>query len=130
MYKRQYEKNAEHQVHSLVHDKIAFDAVVTPMDFLSIPAIGVLADHGLRVPCDVAVVGFDDYHLCQGIRPQLTTVHCDGVAMGRRAGEIMLDVLEDKTNPAIRKHREPATLVVRESCGCKLVKQSEKGDAL
>jgi len=113
-----YESDAEALVEELLARGASFDAIVTPMDYVGIPAIGALQDHGIRVPQDVSVTGFDDFHLCAGIRPRLTTVRCDGVEMGRKAAQMMLGVLEEKDNPAIRKFAIPTSLVVRESCGC------------
>ncbi len=114
-----YERDAEIAVNELLARGANFDAVCASMDYTAIPVMSALADHGIRVPQDVSVTGFDDYHLCTGVRPRVTTVHCDGVAMGRKAGEIMLDVLTHPKDQTIRKHVIPTSLVIRESCGCR-----------
>ena len=51
-----------------------FTAVFAANDLSAIGALAALEEHGLRVPHDVSVVGFDDIHLSSYIRPRLTTV--------------------------------------------------------
>ncbi len=113
-----YENNAQVGVEELLGRGVPFDAICSPMDYVAIPAMGVLQDRGIRVPEEVSVVGFDDFHLCAGVRPQLTTVRCDGAAMGRKAAEMMLEVCENKEDQSVRSFRLPVSLVVRQSCGC------------
>lgn len=115
-----YERDAEIAVNELLARGVEFDAVCAPMDYAAIPTMSALKDHEIRVPEDVSVTGFDDYHLCNGVRPRLTTVHCDGVAMGRKAGQIMLDILANPKDKTIRKSVIPTSLVIRESCGCRI----------
>jgi DNA-binding LacI/PurR family transcriptional regulator len=110
-----YEENAAIAVKQLVSSGETFDAVVCPADYIAIPVLSELQDYGIKVPGDVSVIGFDDHHLCGSIRPRLTTVHCDGVEMGRRAAKMMLEAADQP----IRSEVLPASLVVRQSCGCK-----------
>ena len=44
-------------------------------DYYAAEAMGYLYDHGLRVPEDISVTGFDDNILARMVRPRLTTVH-------------------------------------------------------
>jgi LacI family gluconate utilization system Gnt-I transcriptional repressor len=56
-------------------------------------AQGVLAEaqsRGLRVPDDLAVVGFGDADFAAHLVPGLTTVHVDGAGIGRRAANLLL----------------------------------------
>ena len=53
-----------------------------------------LAEHGMRVPDDVAVVSFDGSELATWLRPRLASVALPFAAMGRRAVEILLDESE------------------------------------
>ena len=47
--------------------------------------------YGLRIPEDIAVVGFDDVPLASYCTPPLTTVRVPAVEMGRRAGELLFE---------------------------------------
>jgi LacI family transcriptional regulator len=62
-------------------------AVVCYNDLTAVGAIRVIRDHGLSVPGDMSVVGFDDIDLARLVDPPLTTVGQDTEAMGRWAVE-------------------------------------------
>lgn len=59
------------------------DGIAAASDVIAMTTLGVLADHGIAVPGDVAVVGFDDLPLAGWTVPRLTTVHRD-IAGGAR----------------------------------------------
>ncbi|GAA2343828.1 LacI family DNA-binding transcriptional regulator [Saccharopolyspora halophila] len=94
-----------------------FDAVFAFNDTLALGAMRSLADHGLRVPEDLAVVGFDDIEEGRYSTPRLTTVSPDKtgiaeLALERLAGRLSGDLTaEPGFVPAA--HR----LEVRESSG-------------
>ena len=48
---------------------------------------------GLRIPEDLAVVGYDDSRVCSAVEPELTSVHIYRHEMGRQAAELMLQIL-------------------------------------
>ncbi|WP_432514500.1 LacI family DNA-binding transcriptional regulator [Kineococcus sp. SYSU DK001] len=73
-----------------------------------------LRDAGRRVPEDVAVVGFDDWDvIALASRPPLTTVNLGLEALGRRAGELLLDAVAGSPSPGTTTM--PTRLVVRQS---------------
>jgi len=82
-------------------------------------AAGVLAgarEAGLRVPDDLAVIGFDDISLASLIQPSLTTVRQNMTAIGAATADGLLRMVEDADAPP--PHQFVATeLVVRGSCG-------------
>ena len=49
---------------------------------------------GLRIPEDIAIVGYDDSENSRLVEPELTTVHIDKVAMGRIAAERLIAQIE------------------------------------
>ena len=68
---------------------IAFDAVFAASDLIAIGAIRALEEAGLRVPDDVAVIGFDDIPAAALAHPPLTTIAQDYA----HAGEVLVDTL-------------------------------------
>jgi GntR family transcriptional regulator of arabinose operon len=73
---------------------------------------------GLRIPDDLAVVGFDDLSFAAHLHPPLTTVAQPRKEIGSRAALLLIDRIEGDKEPA--KHIVlPSTLVVRESCGAR-----------
>jgi LacI family transcriptional regulator len=93
------------------------DAIACGNDQMAIGAIRELHTAGIRVPEDIAVVGFDDMHLGALLTPPLTTVHQPMRRLGERSCSMLLERIADPALPH-RAERLPTTLVVRESCGC------------
>ena len=93
------------------------DAIVCANDQMAIGAIRELRVAGVRVPADIAVVGFDDMHAGALLTPPLTTVRQPMRLLGERACARLLQRI---AQPALPRHVErlPAELVIRESCGC------------
>ena len=73
----------------LLDRDIGFDAIFAASDMIALGALRALAEAGLRVPEDVAVVGFDDIPAAGLSHPPLTTIAQDY----RRAGEMLVDTL-------------------------------------
>ncbi len=59
-------------------------------DLMAVGAMRALRSAGLRVPEDVAVVGFDDSPVCRHTEPELTTVRQPVVEMGRVMADLLL----------------------------------------
>lgn len=82
-------------------------------------ALGVLRgmhEAGLRVPEDLALIGFDDIPTARYAAPSLTTIRAPTLELGRRAVDTLLEASAASGSPA---HQTLETrLVRRESCGC------------
>ncbi|WP_369056018.1 LacI family DNA-binding transcriptional regulator [Kineococcus terrestris] len=90
------------------------DAVTCGSDQIARGVCDGLRDAGRRVPEDVAVTGFDDWDvIALASRPPLTTVALGLEALGRRAGELLLDAVAG--HPVRGTTTTPTRLVVRES---------------
>jgi LacI family transcriptional regulator len=70
-----------------------FDGAVAASDLLAVGFMQVLLRHGIRVPEDVAVTGYDNNHFASETALPVSTVAQPGHAMGRRAAELLLDEL-------------------------------------
>jgi LacI family transcriptional regulator len=93
------------------------DAVVCANDQMAIGVLRAFAVGGVRVPEDLAVVGFDDIALGSLYDPTLTTVHQPMRMLGEHACARLLDRIAD---PALSPTVDllPTELVLRSSCGC------------
>jgi LacI family transcriptional regulator len=89
------------------------EAIFCANDQMAIGFFHVLQESGLRVPQDVALVGFDDIPIARYLQPPLTTVHISRTDWGARAAAGLIDYL-DRGIP-FPAGRVPAQLVVRES---------------
>jgi signal transduction histidine kinase len=92
------------------------EAVVAANDNMALGAQNALQTRGLRVPYDVAVVGFDDENAATDCNPPLTTVRQPVYEQARRSVELLLALLEGEKVP--EQVLLPTKLVVRQSCGC------------
>jgi DNA-binding LacI/PurR family transcriptional regulator len=72
-------------VHRLLETGLPFDALFCFNDLLALGALAALRQHGVRVPEDVAVAGFDDIDECAYSFPTLTTVSPDKAQLALRA---------------------------------------------
>lgn len=90
-----------------------FTALFAAADVMAIGAIRALRDHGLRVPEDVSVVGFDGLPLGDFLVPQLSTVAQSVRLMAQRSVEILLSYLDE--GGTAQHETVPFTICQRES---------------
>jgi len=72
-----------------------------------------LREHGIAVPRDIGVVGFDDIPFAGMANPRLTTVAQPSAELGRRAAAMLLTAIRTGTMP--RSIQLPVRLMIRES---------------
>ncbi|MEV7694520.1 LacI family DNA-binding transcriptional regulator [Microbacterium sp. NPDC089189] len=89
------------------------DAVFAASDLMARGAIDVLLAAGLRVPEDVAVIGFDDSSVATKGSPMLTTMRQPSFAQGERMAQVLLELLDGGDPP--RATVMPTQLILRES---------------
>ncbi len=117
------------------------DAIFVGNDQMAYGLLSTAEQYGVRIPEDIAVVGFDDIPISAHMNPPLTTVRQPFIEMGRRAIELLLSLIDPLTaeeqvgngaRPLPALNRLPAKegeedepirieldtrLIVRESCG-------------
>lgn len=114
-----FERDVAYQVmdHFLGNgNRVAFDAVFTGDDDAAIGVLKALHQHRLKVPDDVAVIGFDDLGFAPFLNPPLTTVRAPTESVGRIAAERLFDMLENQTSDEVVIL--PTEIIFRRSCGC------------
>jgi DNA-binding LacI/PurR family transcriptional regulator len=82
-------------------------------DFIAAGACDALLARKIRVPGDVAVVGFDDTPIAAAHRPSLTSVRQDGVIAGQSLGKAIVNLVEGTSSPIAMPL--PVELIIRES---------------
>ena len=92
------------------------DAVFAASDIMALGAIRAGREAGLRVPDDLAVVGFDDLPIATVSGIQLTTFRQPVVQFGAKAVEVLIDLIENGIDPP-RHIILDTELVIRDSCG-------------
>jgi len=100
-------------------------AFMIASDPMAIGAIRAFTEAGIRVPEDVAVVGFDDVDVAAFVTPPLTTVHVPTEIMGCTALNILVDGVGRHSLPM--QVTLPTELKIRESCGVKLASLVQGG---
>lgn len=89
-------------------------AVMVGSDQVAFGALAAVRDAGLRVPDDVAVVGFDDVPMAADVTPPLTTVHLPAQLMGRTAAQMVMRLI-DEEEITVRTVLLDTHLVIRHS---------------
>lgn len=91
-------------------------AVFAANDATAIGCIQTLRAHGLGIPEQVAVVGFDDVEISSLMHPRLTTLRVFKEELGRQAVDTIVAMIHNGDSVVVTKHL-PVELIVRESSG-------------
>ncbi|MEZ4668217.1 MAG: LacI family DNA-binding transcriptional regulator [Anaerolineae bacterium] len=91
-------------------------AIVVANDQMAFGAIRAIQEKGLRVPEDIAVVGYDDDEVAKVCTPTITTVSLPLFKMGQVAAGNLLNQLTKAAAPEAETHIK-SELIIRQSCG-------------
>lgn len=91
------------------------DAVFCTNDFLALQILQGFKQRGFKVPKDVSVMGFDNMELAEFANPPLTTIDTDKLAMGQRAAELALRLMQKDVTSSIDSCVLPVQLIERAS---------------
>jgi DNA-binding LacI/PurR family transcriptional regulator len=106
--------HASEAINDLLQQNVSFDGAVCCSDLIALSAISALTESGLRIPEDVAVVGYDDIALASYSSPSLTTVRQNIVQGGRiLVQKLMAQINGDTVTDSVLK----TELIVRRSSG-------------
>ncbi len=95
------------------------EAIFAANDAMAIGCMRFLKEKGIKIPDEVAIVGFDDIEACIHIEPRLTTIRVDKEELGIMAIRRLVEMI-NSPEIGISRTYVPVELVVRESCGAKL----------
>jgi LacI family transcriptional regulator len=95
-------------------------AVFTSNTLATRYVLGSLASMGMKIPADLALVGFDDFELAELTSPSLTVVRQPAKEMGRVAADLLIDrIVRGELPQTGSRIVLPVDIVLRRSCGCK-----------
>lgn len=97
------------------------DAIFAASDIMAIGAIRAAREAGLKIPEDIAFIGFDDLPIATLSDIKLTTIRQPVAQFGSKAVEILMDMIENGIYPPRHIILE-TELMIRESCGTTLEK--------
>jgi LacI family transcriptional regulator len=101
-----------------------FTAIFCYNDATAFGALKALAEKGVRVPEDIAIVGYDDVQMASLFKPALTTVRQPIHEVGEALAKLLIDTIEAGSNGVREVPPKNISfkmqLIVRESCGSQL----------
>jgi LacI family transcriptional regulator len=86
-------------MNSLLQGAVLPTAVFVASDVVAFGAMAAIQEHKLKIPDDIAVIGFDDVPLSRFFYPPLTTIHLPAAELGRKAGELLFDLILHQVEP-------------------------------
>ena len=104
---------------SLCERKDRPDAIFAANDMMALGCLFALTEHGLRVPDDIALAGFDDIPIARFVTPPLTTVRVRIAELGRLAFERLSALIESGGDAPHTTEQLACELVVRQSTGAR-----------
>ncbi len=99
-------------------------ALFTLNNVTTAQVLSMLQRENIRIPCEVAIIGFDDFELAPLLAVPLTAVRQPAAELGRSATRLVLDWVSSLSTD-LRSARArvvlPTELVIRRSCGCEAI---------
>jgi LacI family transcriptional regulator len=112
---------ARRAVDLLVRSKDRPTAIVSGTNQMTVDILRALRIHGLRVPEDIALVGYDDFDFADVLQPRMTVIAQPITAIADSAVKLLIRRITGKTSNSSRESiRIAPTFVHRDSCGCDL----------
>ena len=99
----------------LSDNKIDFSGIFCFSDYLAMGTIRAIREKGLRIPADIAVVGYDDIEMASLLEIPLTTVHTPRYRLGKTAVNILMEHLSKEKNEIPQQLTVKPSLIVRNS---------------
>jgi DNA-binding LacI/PurR family transcriptional regulator len=91
------------------------DAIFTGNNLITLGALETIHKKKLAIPKDIAIIGFDDMYWSNSLNPPLTAVRQPAYEIGKRAGELLIQRINDPKRSCIQMILN-AELMVRSSC--------------
>ena len=107
-------------VQSLLNSRYRPEALFATNNFCAVQVIQALHTLGMRIPKDIALIGFDDLDFYPLMQPPITALRQPLAEIGRTAAQLLLDRVHGSGPSLYARVTLPVDLIVRRSCGCTL----------
>jgi LacI family transcriptional regulator len=104
-------------VQALGNEVRDIDGIVFANDDMAFGGLESLSDQGIKVPEDIAIVGFDDFGLSRLTTPGITTISVPAEELARVATTRLFEIL-DGVGDGPSHQQLPVSMTLRRSCGC------------
>ena len=109
-------EHCDEKINELLENK-SVDAILAVNELFAVTAIKLAMSKGIKIPEDLSVVAFTDGIISKYSTPTITTISQNGIKMGRKAAEILINrlELEDEDDEHYRTEIIETNLIIRES---------------
>lgn len=109
-----FEESGYHAMKQILDAETLPRAIFAASDLLAVGAMKAIAEHGLKVPQDIAIIGCDDIEACKYTQPKLSTMRQNKEKIGILSGLMLYDLINNQSNTS--SFVVEPELVIRESC--------------
>ncbi|MDD5599806.1 MAG: GntR family transcriptional regulator [Victivallaceae bacterium] len=102
-------------IDALLQNRRRPSAVFAINDGIAAEFILQLSERKVRIPEEISIIGFDNNDVCRFLTPQLTTIRQPAYEMGRRAAEIVLNLIDNKNSSELLEVSLKPELIIRNS---------------
>ena len=109
-------EHCDEKINELLENQ-SIDAILAVNELFAVTAIKLAMSKGIKIPEDLSVVAFTDGIISKYSTPTITTISQNGIKMGRKAAEILINrlELEDEDDEHYRTEIIETNLIIRES---------------
>lgn len=109
-------ESGERAANLILNQKKKPEVIFAANDMMAIGCYNAASKLGLKIPDDVAIIGFDDVLISQYVNPPLTTIKVDTEAIGKTAAEKLIQKMTEKEKSKPQTIKISTELVIRNSC--------------
>ncbi len=103
-------------IQKLLQNKVKPDAIFCANDTTALSVIIYLKENGIKVPDDIAIVGFSNEPFSEVVTPSISTVKQPGFMIGQKAAQLVIQqILHNNESPDYKTIVMPTELIIRES---------------
>ena len=110
--------DAERVLLTSLADDLPVDAILCANSAVVIFVYEAIQKLGIVLPTQVALIGFDDFHLAGTLRPAITNIAQPAEEIGRAATNLLFSLMDDRSQTPTTHLQIPSHLIQRASCGC------------
>lgn len=109
-------EGGESAANLILNGKEKPEVIFAANDMTAIGCYNAASKLGLKIPDDIAIIGFDDVLISQYVNPPLTTIKVDTETIGKTAAEKLIRKMTEKEKSKPQTIKISTELVIRNSC--------------